>query len=69
MNTHATRITVGVSLVALAAAVSLSMLPYDKHGNPSPSAADMSVPSASEALRKQDGEKKPAEGNVQDMTY
>lgn len=69
MNTHATRITVGVSLVALAAAVSLSMLPYDKHGAPSAAAADTGVPSASEALRKQEGDEKPAEGNVRDMTY
>ena len=73
MNTYTTRITVAISVAALAAAISLAGVVHDGpvHGqaNASPVGIDTGVPPASEALRKLGDERKPAEGNVQDMTY
>lgn len=68
MNTYTTRITVAISVAALAAAISLAGVVHDgpAHGQV---IADTGVPPASEALRKLGDERKPAEGNVQDMTY
>jgi len=67
MNSHVARITVVVSIVALAAAISLTVVPHDGQGRAAAAGLDPSVPSASEALQKQGD--KPAEGNVHDMTY
>jgi hypothetical protein len=69
MNTHVTRITIAISVVALAAAISLAGVVNDGPVNASPLSIDPSVPPASEALQKQGNERKLSEGNVQDLTY
>jgi hypothetical protein len=72
MNTYTTRITVAVSIAALAAAISLAGVVHDGQGNGvnAPTGGiDPSVPPASEALRKQGDDRKVSEGNVHDMTY
>jgi hypothetical protein len=67
MNSYAVRITVVVSIVALAAAISLTAVPHDGQGKADAARIDPSVPAASDALRNPPA--KPAEGNVHDMTY
>jgi hypothetical protein len=73
MNSYTTRITVAISIAALAAAISLAGVVHDGQVNgpavPAPAATDPSVPPASEALRKVGDDRKVSEGNVQDMTY
>jgi hypothetical protein len=67
MNTQATRIAVVASVAVLAAALSLAVVPHDASRNAPAATGDPSLPSASEALQTRTP--KPAEGNVQDMTY
>jgi hypothetical protein len=79
MNSYSTRATVGITALVLAAALSLSGVLREGGPNAAASAADPSVPPASQAFKSEDDKKaaiaktaaliKEFEGNVQDMTY